>query len=161
MGLKIVIAALVCVVTFATLTAQVQPAAPAEPPQAPAADATNGAGPRTVLDSVYTAAQAAKGAERFKTTCSMCHGPEMKGTDFVPELVGDSFVGRWENANLGDIVLKITATMPPDRSVMLTDAEAAEVVARILEANGYPAGQELLSSQAKVLAQIKVVKKKP
>lgn len=139
--------------------AQDTPAAPAGSNQPGAAPAAASA-PKTVQDGVYTAEQATRGAARFKMTCGVCHGDEMQGTEFVPELVGDDFVARWENLNVSDIVSKITTTMPPDRSAMLTDAEAADVVARILEANGYPVGQEPLPGQLKALTQLRIVKKK-
>jgi mono/diheme cytochrome c family protein len=114
---------------------------------------------RTILDHVYSEAQAKEGQATYQKVCQTCHGEEMLGEDFVPELVGDDFVARWENHTVGEIVDKIVASMPPDRSVVLTPEQAAAVFARILQANEYPAGDAPLTADAETLAQLKIVKR--
>jgi mono/diheme cytochrome c family protein len=94
---------------------------------------------RTVRDGVFSRAQADRGQALYAQRCALCHGPALQGVN-APPLVGNVFVGRWSAEPLGTLLAKIRNTMPPDRSLPLTDQQTADVVAHVLQAGGFPAG---------------------
>src|SRR5206468_325985 len=53
--------------------------------------------PRSVWEGVFTAPQAARGAESYQYSCAMCHSPDLEGDAGrdVPALYGEEFVGGW------------------------------------------------------------------
>ncbi len=106
---------------------------------------TGGAGQlRSVVDGVYSAAQAARGQELYRAQCAECHGAAMDGTS-GPPLVGDSFLANWSARPLVGLVDKIQKTMPFNLPATLTRAQATELTALILQAGKFPAGQAELS----------------
>lgn len=109
--------------------------------------------PRTVQDGVYTAAQAARGAQVYQDECTFCHLDDLMGDAFATPLIDDAFTLRWEGGTLGDLMTVIQVTMPADRPATLGDEAVADVIAYILEMNAYPAGdRELPADQAELEA---------
>src|SRR5262245_66492085 len=100
---------------------------------------------RTVRDGVYTDAQATRGAAIYKEKCSSCHGPSLGGS-LAPPLAGDAFAATW-GGPLSAIVDKIQATMPANAMGTLTRAQAADVLAFMLQTSKFPAGRAELSSE--------------
>jgi S-disulfanyl-L-cysteine oxidoreductase SoxD len=98
---------------------------------------------RKAGDGVYSAEQAVRGAETYEKACASCHMADLRGEGFAPALNGDAFALRWETGKLGDLFKIVKGTMPADNPGSLTAAQYAEVVAFMLKANGYPAGQAL------------------
>src|ERR1043165_8566868 len=110
-------------------------------------------GPRTVRDGVYTDTQATRGAAIYKEKCASCHGPTLGGS-LAPPLAGDAFAANW-GGPLSAIVDKIQATMPANDSMgSLTRAQAAEVVAFMLQTSKFPAGRAELPSEDAALKAI-------
>ncbi|HSG01164.1 MAG TPA: cytochrome c [Vicinamibacterales bacterium] len=104
---------------------------------------------KTTLDGVYTAEQAARGKAFFEKTCARCHTfepvtPKLEG----PLLGGDTFFNNWEGKSVFQLVTSIRLGMPPDGSVIVESAQAADVVAFIFETNKLPAGPEALVADA-------------
>ncbi len=99
---------------------------------------------RTVRDGVFSRAQAERGQALYAQRCALCHGAALQGVN-APPLVGSVFVGRWSAEPLGTLFAKIRNTMPPDRSLQLTDQQTADVVAHVLQTGGFPAGGADLS----------------
>ena len=62
--------------------------------------------------------------------------------DFVPPLVGDEFLGEWKQWTVGDLFEFMTTEMPPKRKdrLAVTADVYVDVLAYILEQNGFPAG---------------------
>ena len=115
---------------------------------------------KTVWSGVFTAEQATRGKEKATAECSACHGAELKG-DLAPALTGESFIGHWYDAPLGELSLRITATMPASAPGSLKPEEYADIIAYILQANGFPAGSETLKVQPpEPLDAIKITKTK-
>lgn len=112
------------------------------------------AGPRTILDGVYTSQQATRGEALYENHCVQCHeGSDADG----PPLVGRSFVDRWREDNL-DVLFNYTKNrMPANDPGKLTDAADLDIVAYLLRANGYPLGDKDLALDA--LASIRFVGK--
>jgi S-disulfanyl-L-cysteine oxidoreductase SoxD len=93
--------------------------------------------PATVLDGVYTTAQAERGHVVYESRCIQCHeGLEADG----PELTNKAFLDRWREDTLASLFTFIKTTMPGNTPGSLDDRAYADVIAFLLEANGLPAG---------------------
>jgi mono/diheme cytochrome c family protein len=96
----------------------------------------------TTQDGVYTAVQSASGRALYKARqCNTCHGAAMEGTAVGPALAGAGFLDRWRGDTLGSLSSCIRNTMPPGAAGGLSDAEYRDLVAALLEANGFPASK--------------------
>jgi hypothetical protein len=78
----------------------------------------------------------------------------MAGKDPAPELAGDKFLAKWTGHSLGELYGRIAATMPADRPGQLAPADYLDLVALLLSANGFAAGDRDLSGEPEVLAKI-------
>ena len=103
--------------------------------------------------AVYTTDQAAAGASVYAQSCAVCHGPALEGIA-APALKGDAFHEMAAAQSLtADSLLTVTAlTMPQSNPGTLTPEQYNQVVAYILQENGYPAGNTPLTPG---LAQLK------
>lgn len=89
----------------------------------------------TVLDGVYTEAQAQAGSEQYEAICAACHeGPEPEANP--PK--GSEFIDKWRDAPLSFLFNFIHTSMPGDKPGTLTDAQYINLTAYLLQANGYP-----------------------
>jgi mono/diheme cytochrome c family protein len=107
---------------------------------------------RRVTDGVYTSAQATRGQAVYKDRCATCHGPTLGGAQ-APPLSGDEFIRVWSGP-LSDLFNKIQNTMPANDPGKLTRAQSADLVAYVLQAGKFPAGQAELGVDEAVLKQI-------
>ncbi|MSV36250.1 MAG: c-type cytochrome [Bryobacterales bacterium] len=113
---------------------------------------------RSITEGVYSAAQAARGQQLYKTQCAECHGNALEGTVGSP-LAGDSFLSDWSARPLINLVDKIQKTMPFNLPANLTRPQSTDLVAYILQAGKFPAGQAELSEA--MLARIAFPAAKP
>lgn len=104
-------------------------------------------------DGVYTADQAESGRTVYAARCAVCHGRSLAG-GLGPPLSGATFVDRWDDMPLADLVGKIRNTMPENAPGDLTPAEGAGLVAYLLQENGFPPGPTTLSEDPTVLSEI-------
>lgn len=116
-------------------------------------------GPSSVWDSVYTLAQAGRGESTYRATCANCHGDSLKGINDAPALTGSDFQKDYDGNPLSSLFSKISNDMPSDNPGSLTNPQVAEVVAFVLQYNGYPAGSADLSAVADSLSGIKFLPK--
>ena len=100
---------------------------------------------KTVWNGVFTAEQAARGRTIFATTCAACHGADLGGVN-PPALKGEVFVNHWMEGSL-DALFSHVKSMPPNRAD-LGDIAYVELVAFLLDANGFPAGAQELKPEA-------------
>jgi mono/diheme cytochrome c family protein len=99
--------------------------------------------PRTVLDGVYTPAQAARGEAAYSTHCSGCHeGQDADG----PDLTGKVFFDQWREEKLEPLFTFMKTRMPGNLPGSLDDRVYADILAYILKAHGLPAGTRELSA---------------
>ena len=61
-----------------------------------------------------------------------------------PALVGDEFRATWEAKKLRALYSRIISTMPSDNPGTLPEKTVIDVVAYLLEANGFPSGPAAL-----------------
>ena len=109
---------------------------------------------RTVWNGVYTAAQAARGKGEYVRECGRCHASDLDGVhdanllgDFAPRfsLRGSDFMERWREDTVQNLYTLIASGMPPrneprDMPAPLNERAYLDVVAYILEGNGFPSG---------------------
>lgn len=108
---------------------------------------------RTAKDGVYTESQAARGGALYREKCATCHGDGLEGKA-GPPLAGSAFLAVWGAQPLAELAAKIRNTMPADNPGNLTPAEAAGLVAYILETGKFPAGASELPADAAALKSI-------
>jgi mono/diheme cytochrome c family protein len=103
---------------------------------------------KTVLDGAYTAEQAARGQSAYTKGCASCHGDDMKGVagTNAAVLIGDRFLDRWREDDLGELFRFLQISMPSRAASTMTDAAKLDVMAYLLQANKFPAGQSELTT---------------
>lgn len=92
----------------------------------------------TVWKGVYTEGQAARGQTAYRNACSGCHQPTLTGYGGL--LVGDKFMEHWREDNVGSFYHVMKTTMPRGGPASLADKAYLEIMAYILQTNGFPAG---------------------
>ena len=107
-------------------------------------------------DGIFTVEQARRGEKYFAASCAICHGSELAGATNAPSLAGDSFLRRWQGHSVGELFSRISQTMPKEHPHSLTDGSYADIVAFILEANGFPPSKTELKPDASTLNQVVV-----
>ena len=116
---------------------------------------------KTVWDSVYTVEQAARGESAYAKGCARCHGVALTGGDQSPPLTGSAFLGNWNGQSLIDLQQRIKTTMPSDSIGIYDQKFITDVVAFMLKANGFPAGQAELSTENDSLKTIVIRASRP
>src|SRR5262245_53890315 len=98
-----------------------------------------------IWDGVFTTAQADRGkAALLQNGCNGCHGAELGG-DRGPALKGDRFITAWENGSINRLFTKIRETMPPLNAEQVSPEAKLDIVAYLLQVNGFPSGPTSLS----------------
>jgi len=110
---------------------------------------------KTANDRVYSDAQATRGQALYKERCASCHGEALQGQN-GPPLVGSEFASVWSAVPLSDLVNKIKNTMPENDPGKLTRQQSADLVALMLRAGKFPAGQADLSADEAALKAITI-----
>lgn len=103
---------------------------------------------------IYTTIQADRGASMYAYTCAACHGRDLRGTEGGNALVGDRFISKWKEKSLDSLFILTQNTMPKTNPHSLDNASTAALIAYILQANDYPAGNIDLSSKTVELKNI-------
>jgi mono/diheme cytochrome c family protein len=98
-----------------------------------------------IWQGVYSAAQAERGKATFLTSCQRCHNADLSG-DRGPALKGERFTTSWGGGSVTRLFEKIRDTMPPFATSTLDDAAKLDIVAFILQTNGFPAGDKELAA---------------
>jgi mono/diheme cytochrome c family protein len=108
---------------------------------------------RSVNQGVFTADQAKRGADVYKSRCASCHGDTLSGAS-GPPLVGNDFLEDWNKGPLSELFTKIRSTMPQNDPGKLSGEQTADIVAYILQAGKFPAGRAELRADVAALEQI-------
>jgi len=111
---------------------------------------------RSVWDGVYTRQQAERGHAQYSRHCIDCHGDSLEG-DVVehPDLAGGNFRDRWNGQTLGDLFERIHRDMPQKNPGSLSRDATVDLIAYILNANGFPDGKQALPRDTPSLAEIR------
>ncbi len=94
----------------------------------------------------FTVEQVERGHDVFDFVCGECH--------VESEFRGDGFQFRWRRQTAWDFYRTIVTTMPENAPGALTNQEYVDVIALILEMNGYVAGNTELSPTQAALDQL-------
>lgn len=114
---------------------------------------------RSLRDGVFTKDQATRGKDRFESFCGTCHGADLSGGGAVggdppPPLKNpDLFAGR---RDLSEFFVFMKGAMPLEAPSTLRDTTYADVLAYLLQQNGFPAGSEELKPDLDFLRMIDV-----
>jgi len=111
-----------------------------------------------IWQGVYTTDQAERGKTSFNSSCLRCHGDKLQGNT-APALSGDRFFTTWGNEPIASLFAKIRDTMPPNFGTSIDDQTKLDIVAYILQTNGYPSGAGELTQNGSDLATAQILKK--
>jgi hypothetical protein len=112
---------------------------------------------KTAWDGAFSAAQAARGRELYAEHCSECHGAVLEGGEHKA-LNGAQFWIDWQETTVDYLLGRISRNMPYSEDGSLAGtlglSTYIEIVAHILNTNGFPAGSNELSAASSVGVQI-------
>ncbi len=114
----------------------------------------------SVLDGVFTEAQAQRGQAAYTGPCGMCHGRRLNGAPDDPDMLSTpplaraKFLRTWEGRSLAALFDYTRATMPESNPGSLTDEEYVDVIAYMLSVSRMPIGADELRPEAQGLAPI-------
>ena len=94
---------------------------------------------------IYAEAQAERGRSSFRGVCAECH--------YSSEFRDQKFRFKWGRRTAGDLFRDIVRNMPEDDPGSLSDQEYVDIVAYILELNGFRPGSVELPADEEVLAR--------
>ena len=100
----------------------------------------------------YNETQATRGALVYEQYCTSCHGAQLQGNPAAP-LVGAPFQSRWMDGQhtLDDLFYIVRTQMPYNAPASLSKQQYVDVLAFVLKANGFPAGEAELPPQSAAL----------
>jgi hypothetical protein len=96
--------------------------------------------------SLYTAAQSERGEDSFRETCLSCHSSS--------EFRGRSFQRDWRGSSLGYLYEEIVYYMPEDNPGGLSTNTYLDIMAYILDQNGFPGGEMELVSDIEAMKEV-------
>ena len=99
----------------------------------------------TVLDGIFTGGQAKRGEAVYGMNCAGCHGEDLYGRAMGP-LRGDHFLDRWREDSLNVLFTHIRTRMPANAAGSLSEAAYLDILAYILQVNGFPEGSRELTA---------------
>jgi cytochrome c len=98
----------------------------------------------------YSAEQAKRGKAHYDSYCAPCHVGDLSGTlaadTGAPPLRGAAFVTSMERKGVAAVFDYIKATMPADDPASLQDSEYLDILAYLIQANGFPPGGRELTA---------------
>jgi mono/diheme cytochrome c family protein len=108
------------------------------------ANAQDASGP-SIYSGVFTAAQAKRGNDAYQASCSSCHGSDLRATDAeAVDLTGPAIGAKWNGKTLEERFERIRDTMPLGNENTLGDKTYMDILAFILQFNGFPPGNQEL-----------------
>ena len=116
---------------------------------------------KTTNDGIYTKAQADAAKPKFEKLCSDCHAFTVVAKKQEKDLpLGDEpFLKKWEGRSLDELLTVIVTTMPNDGSAVITDAEALDLLAYVLQQNGFAPGKVPLDKAGGAAVLARPIKK--
>jgi PQQ-dependent dehydrogenase (s-GDH family) len=120
-----------------------------EPGSAPPADTIIGG-----IPPQFTAAQAAAGKTAYNANCAVCHGSTLTNGTMGTPLAGEYFQRMWTGRSVRAFYDRAHKTMPPAAPASLPQNVYANIVAYVLEINGFKAGGKRLPSGGQALEKM-------
>lgn len=116
-------------------------------------------GDSKIWQGVFTAAQAGRGKAAYDKSCSNCHTADLNGSVRAPALRGDHFMQDWQNGSVDVLFVKLRDSMPANYPETVTEETKIDILAYLLQQNGFPAGAAELKTDEKELGDIDIVQK--
>lgn len=93
-----------------------------------------------------------RGRLLYESSCAGCHGMDLIANDSSsPSLTATEFRLAWPGRSIGERLVKISSTMPPEGFGVLQTADYLDIIAYILSFNGYAPGNDELPLDLVVL----------
>lgn len=108
-----------------------------------------------IWSGAFSAEQAARGKASYDLFCGSCHAEDLSGQN-GPALKGPRFLTIWDAATLREFYRKVSTTMPRAQA-RLDDNVYLDVIAYVLQQNGFPTGPGELTAEPDVLARLQIV----
>lgn len=98
----------------------------------------------------YTPQQAEQGLMLYQANCAGCHLSDLGGSNEARPLAGSDFMSTWGERTPQQFIAYMQATMPPAPALpgSLGLQTYVDLAAFVLQANGAPAGTDVLTSAA-------------
>jgi len=74
-------------------------------------------------------------------------------------LKGERFIAAWENGSLNRLFVKIRDTMPPLNAEQVSPTTKVDIVAYLLQVNGFPSGSAELALDPDALDNLQILRK--
>lgn len=102
--------------------------------------------PKQSAGPSFTQEQADRGQAAYAHSCTDCHGSRLDNGEFGgPPLKGSYFAKHWGAGNVAALFGYTKAKMPLDRPGALDDESYVDILAYILDENGYAPGDKELA----------------
>ena len=125
--------------------------------QAPAgALAGGGRGAVPPAEALFTSAQAVAGKAAYQQNCASCHGASVDDGNSAPPLRGAAFLGKYAGKPAADLFTYVSTKMPPGNPGSLGGAEYAQIIAYVLQQNGFATGRKEFASDSAALASVTI-----
>ena len=98
------------------------------------------------INGAFTEAQAQKGKELYTRHCGSCHGSDLAGGPAMPSLKGAAFMAGWNGRTLSELYAYMRTAMPPGNAGILSDQQYTDVIAYLMQRNGFKAGDNALEA---------------
>ena len=115
----------------------------------------------SLWDGAYTEAQARRGEPLYEQSCAECHGSDLNGVEMAPGLLGSAFLWNWNGLTLGDLFERVRISMPQGAPNSVSRSDKVDILAYMLEVNGFPAGKTELSGRASALRGVSFLAERP
>lgn len=102
-----------------------------------------------IWQGVYTNNQAQRGSSIYTEQCVECHGAALQGVEMAPALTGLAFNSNWNGQTLGAMRERMN-TMPPTSPGRLSSSQTLDLIAYILSAGNFPAGNTELGNSGEL-----------
>ena len=106
--------------------------------------------------ALYTDEQAATGKTVFQNNCAMCHGPNLEGRA-GPALKGPTFASPQAHFSVSDVFKIISLNMPAPAPGTLAHDDYVNIMAFILQQNGYPSAATPLTYDDASKSKVKLL----
>jgi len=103
-----------------------------------------------IWSGVFSPDQAERGRAIVAAQCTQCHNQNRPLNDAV-------FMLHWEGHSLARLFRKIRDTMPPGRADDLSDRDRLDIVAFVLQQNGFPTGAQELAQDDALLESLRIL----
>src|SRR5579862_807855 len=148
------LAAVLCGVVVALITVELPAKLHAQAPAGAAKGGGRGAAP--AAEPLFTSAQAVAGKAAYQQACASCHGANVDDGASGPPLRGAAFLGKYGGKPASDLFTYVSTKMPAGNPGSLGGSEYAQIIAYVLQQNGFATGRKEFAGEAAALASVTI-----